>query len=208
MVLVAANNFGNDWTDILTGVPLTYFDGNVRGVAQTDIDPNRTKEKFGPGQIAFGPPNVSFFPNADGVYQGGTIAVGQDGTLYAVSCMYSNPPENRLYAYSPELDELWHLDLGKNVYCPFGNGVLDDDGVLYFAIPSESNVGTDVVAIQTKSPGLARSAWPMIRHDNRGTMWLVSAPPSGSDHDGSPRDGAPAQDGYDVPLATAETDTL
>ncbi|MBN2577065.1 MAG: hypothetical protein JXP73_21060, partial [Deltaproteobacteria bacterium] len=40
-----------------------------------------------------------------------------------------------------------------------------------------------VMAIQTKSPGLAPSAWPMLRHDNRGTMWLTS-PSSESPVDG------------------------
>jgi outer membrane protein assembly factor BamB len=105
------------------------------------------------------------------------IAVGADGTLYTVSCKYTNPPENRLYAYSPTLDELWRLNLGKNSWCPMGNGVLDSDGVLYFVIPDENKPVTDVIAIQTKSPGLAPSAWPMIRHDNRGTMWLTPLPP-------------------------------
>jgi outer membrane protein assembly factor BamB len=115
--------------------------------------------------------------------RGFPIAVGADGTLYTVSCRGTDPPENRLYAYTPALDELWLLNLGKNSWCPLGNGVLDSDGVLYFAIPNEDGGTTDVMAIQTKSPGLAPSAWPMLRHDNRGTMWLTS-PSSESPVDG------------------------
>jgi outer membrane protein assembly factor BamB len=107
--------------------------------------------------------------------KGFPVAVGADGTVYTVNCRYAN--ENRLYAYSPTLDELWRLNLGKNSWCPMGNGVLDSDGVLYFVIPDENKPVTDVIAIQTKSPGLAPSAWPMIRHDNRGTMWLTPLPP-------------------------------
>jgi outer membrane protein assembly factor BamB len=109
------------------------------------------------------------------------IAVGADGTLYTVNCKYAY--ENRLYAYSQTLDVLWLLNLGKNSWCPLGNGVLDSDGVLYLAIPDEDALGEEVMAIQTKSPGLAPSAWPMLRHDNRGTMWLTS-PSSESPVDG------------------------
>jgi hypothetical protein len=69
MTFLTFNNFYNDWADI-SGVPLVYFDGNVRGTAQMDWDPKYIKEKFDPNQKAFGPPNVSFFPNADGVVNG------------------------------------------------------------------------------------------------------------------------------------------
>jgi outer membrane protein assembly factor BamB len=138
--------------------------------------------------------------------KGQPIAVGADGTLYTVSCYKTNPPENRLYAYDPDLNEVWHLDLGKYSYCPIGNGVLDTDGILYLAIPDEQGVGgDDIMAIQTKSPGLARSAWPMIRHDNRGTMWLT--PLSANPLDGGVIDTSvdaipslPLDGGIDVPL--------
>ena len=40
------------------------------------------------------------------------------------------------------------------------------------------STGTELVAIQTRSPGLADSSWPSIRHDNRGTAWLVPGLPS------------------------------
>jgi outer membrane protein assembly factor BamB len=106
--------------------------------------------------------------------KGQPMAVGADDTLYTISCYMTNPAENRLYAYDSTLNELWHLDLGKTAHCPMGHGVLDDDGVLYLTISHEQGGGgQDMMAIQTKSPGLARSAWPMTRHDVHGTMWFV-----------------------------------
>jgi hypothetical protein len=69
------------------------------------------------------------------------------------------------------------------------------NGILYLAIGAETGPGDDVIAIQTTSPGLAPSAWPVIRHDNRGTMWLVDAnssinplPAAGPSQDSSPPD--------------------
>jgi hypothetical protein len=107
--------------------------------------------------------------------KGQPIAIGADDTLYTTSCYTTTPPENRLYAYDSSLNEIWHLDLGKNGWCPAGYGVLDDDGILYLPIPNEQGGagGDDIMAIQTRSPGLVRSAWPMMRHDVRGTMWLT-----------------------------------
>lgn len=127
--------------------------------------------------------------------KGQPIAVGADGVLYTLSCYGTNPLENRLYAYDSSLKELWHLDLGKPQWCPKGYGVLDADGVLYLPISNETVGGDDVMAIQTGSPGLATSAWPMTRHDPRGTMWLTAAD---SERDG----GTPDRDGaLDVPLS-------
>jgi len=138
------------------------FSIDSRGVAVPESNQIVLHDAF--GRTVAGPKSNMGFP----------IAFGADGTLYTVSCKYTYPPENRLYAYSPALDEIWHLSLGKNDWCPMGNGVLDLDGVLYLAIPDDNTaLGTDVIAIQTQSPGLAPSAWPMIRHDNRGTMWLA-----------------------------------
>lgn len=62
------------------------------------------------------------------------------------------------------------LDLGG--HCPSGSAVLDTDGVLYL-VRTDDGGELDLLAIQTRSLGLANSSWPSLRHDNRGTSWLV-----------------------------------
>ncbi len=100
---------------------------------------------------------------------GQPFAAGRDGTIYTILCKYAAKPTSRLVAYTPDLTELWHLDLGG--YCASGHAVLDSDGVLYLVRAGEEGQ-KDLLAIQTCSPGLANSSWPSLRHDNRGTAWL------------------------------------
>jgi hypothetical protein len=93
--------------------------------------------------------------------------VGADGTLYAAEFGSPSSP-SKLVALSPELAELWTIDIPSAM--PYGtSAVLGDDGVLYTQIGTVD--GSAVIAIQTKSPGLARSSWPTYRHDNRSTNW-------------------------------------
>jgi hypothetical protein len=47
--------------------------------------------------------------------------------------------------------------------------VVTDDGILYTRV--QTSTAETVVAIQTKSPGLASSSWPTLRHDNRASGW-------------------------------------
>jgi hypothetical protein len=55
-----------------------------------------------------------------------------------------------------------------------GNVVLDDSGVMFLTRRGDAGSNaTEMIAIQTTSPGLANSSWPSLRHDNRGTSWLV-----------------------------------
>lgn len=61
--------------------------------------------------------------------------------------------------------------------------------------------GTQVIAIQTRSPGLADSSWPSWRHDNRGTAWLVP----GTAGSTTPADAA-VFDGIDVPVDSRDSD--
>jgi hypothetical protein len=112
--------------------------------------------------------------------QGEPFVAGADGTIYTVNCASSSPKANELIAYTVDLQELWRLDLGVSNPCPAGNGVLDDDGVLYLVRGISGTNGAEVVAIQTQSPGLAESSWPSLRHDNRGTMWLAPLGPPAS----------------------------
>lgn len=96
-------------------------------------------------------------------------AIGADGTVYAVACdspAYDGP--SRLSAYDAELRELWTLPLGDA--CPMAGPVIDEQGRLYFAWWVQGV--TEIVAVQTASPGLAATSWPARRRDARGTAWL------------------------------------
>ncbi|MEM9493372.1 MAG: hypothetical protein AAGC55_29760, partial [Myxococcota bacterium] len=94
---------------------------------------------------------------------------GSDGTIYGLACdTDGHEGPSRLIAYSPELVELWRLELGPS--CPSGGPALADDGTLYFTWYAER--ATELVAVQTHSPGPADSSWPMRQRDNRNTGWL------------------------------------
>lgn len=99
--------------------------------------------------------------------QEGPWFVGADGTVYAVWWTSAPSLAARLAALSPALEELWHLDLPG---APVGmNPLLTDDGLLYMRIGTTQ--GDAVIAVQTTSPGLAPSSWPMPIHDNRASNW-------------------------------------
>lgn len=107
---------------------------------------------------------------ASGRAQGQPIAAGADGTTYVKVC-----PETGgnafVAAFDQEAKELWRLDIGLG--CPVGKAALLDDGRLLMVREApENNLATEIVAIQTASPGLARSSWPAHRRDNGGTSWL------------------------------------
>jgi hypothetical protein len=110
--------------------------------------------------------------------EGRPLAAGGDGTIYTVGCVASQPPTDRISAYSLDLKPLWNIDLGGACLGMTGNVVLDDNGVMYLMRSSPNIYGTQVMAIQTRSPGLADSSWPSWRHDNRGTAWLVPGGPT------------------------------
>jgi outer membrane protein assembly factor BamB len=131
--------------------------------------------------------------------EGWPIVTGADGTIYNYSCVDGKNSINRILAYSYDLKELWRLDLGGALcYHITGNVVLDDDGVMYLMRNGDAEGGaiesTQVIAIQTRSPGLADSSWPSLRHDNRGTAWLVSGTPAAA------TDAASAPEAKDAPI--------
>jgi len=68
MVFLPYNGFSNEWSNWPHGsVFLAYHKGNVRAAAQMDLAVDH-KEVYDPDrETRFAPPNVSFFPNADGV---------------------------------------------------------------------------------------------------------------------------------------------
>jgi hypothetical protein len=110
------------------------------------------------GQIAAGPAPLA----AEAI----PWLVGADGTVYAVAPSYRTS-KTHLSALTPALAELWSLELDGVMYDP--SAVLTEDGVLYARLLALT--GESVIAIQTASPGLAASSWPMAQHDNQATRW-------------------------------------
>ncbi|MBI5532541.1 MAG: PQQ-like beta-propeller repeat protein [Deltaproteobacteria bacterium] len=107
--------------------------------------------------------------------QGYLTAAGADGTLYSVNCSASPSTASvlTLHAYSSQLDEDWSLDLGAG--CNMNAATLAGDGVMYITRGTQGE-RIELVALQTRSPGLAKSPKPTSGGmNNRRTGWL-SAP--------------------------------
>ena len=76
----------------------------------------------------------------------------------------TTPATNVLIAYSWDtLTELWRLP-GVG-----GLGMLAESGVLYTL--NDSGTGYEMIAVQTPSPGLAKTAYPTDRGNNQRTGW-------------------------------------
>jgi len=102
-------------------------------------------------------------------------AIGADGTLYYTYCteLYEKDAgEMSVQAYSPSLELLWSVELGKP--CLDEPPVLADDGVLYVlrTKAEQQPPHLELTAIQTASPGLANTAYPTLRANNRRTGWI------------------------------------
>jgi outer membrane protein assembly factor BamB len=98
-------------------------------------------------------------------------ALGADGTVYGLECdSEGHDGPSRLIAYDgATLGETWRLELGAS--CPSAGPVIDAEGRLYFTWFIDG--ATEVVAVQTTSPGLATdAAWPARGRDVRGTRWV------------------------------------
>jgi hypothetical protein len=93
--------------------------------------------------------------------------LGADGILYTLKCD-SKKDEYSLHANSWELKEQWSLDLGSP--CTDISPLLDDNGVMY--VIRDGMWGVTTTAVQTPSPGLAHTAKPSCRNNNRRTGWL------------------------------------
>ncbi|HEY3355802.1 MAG TPA: hypothetical protein VGQ83_21295 [Polyangia bacterium] len=104
-------------------------------------------------------------------WRGVGLALGADGAMYAAECNGGQSLDTQsmsLIAYAPSLAETWSLDLG--VPCTAGGVVLADNGMLITA--RELPNGIEVIAVQTASPGLARTSYPTHGFNNRRTNWL------------------------------------
>jgi outer membrane protein assembly factor BamB len=139
---------------------LIGFDDALYVVSRDDVERSATSVSVyaASGQLAQGPSPVA-----------PPWALGADGTLYGLECdTPGHDGPSRLIAYDPALAELWRVELGAS--CPAAGPVIDAEGHLYFTWYIEG--ATEVVSVQTQSPGLAPTAWPVRRRDARGTAWL------------------------------------
>ncbi len=104
--------------------------------------------------------------------------LGADGVLYATvnHSLPSDSPPGALHAYSSSSGNLlWKYPFpGEQLK---GAPVLLPDGKLIVVAVAggATPTGSYLVAIQTASPGLARSGWPRAAHDNRNT-WSAQTP--------------------------------
>jgi outer membrane protein assembly factor BamB len=114
------------------------------------------------------------------VGSGTPIAAGADGTFYAVTCDNGNafPEETAvapdLVAYTGTLEEKWRVPLvvptHRGFYgCPRAAVALAADGVMYMAVETDA---TYIVAVQTRSPGIASTPWPLRFRAHSGSRWL------------------------------------
>jgi len=119
----------------------------------------------GEQQVGPAPLDTHYYPKA----------IGADGTLYYTYCteLYNKDAgEMSVQAYSSSLELLWSVELGKP--CLDEPPVLANDGVLY-VLRSKSEQyppHLELTAIQTASPGLANTAYPTLRSNNRRTGWI------------------------------------
>jgi hypothetical protein len=146
------------WLVSLVGFDETLLVGNVDGGSKSAYLYSVTGERLKGPVVMPGMPTT----------------LGADGTYYVTECSATTDSlsEMTIRAYSPDVAPLWSLELGRPcIYSPL---VLADDGVLYVAREHTDGVedGIEVLAIQTRSPGVAPTAWPTRQHDNRATFWL------------------------------------
>lgn len=108
----------------------------------------------------------------------GTPAVGADGVIYLPTERFGVATEHKvqadqyggtLYALSPEGKVLWSFSATGDIK---SSPTLAPDGAIYFVTVGpcdEQKCEGRVYALQTSSPGLANSPWPMYRHDPQHT---------------------------------------
>jgi hypothetical protein len=101
-----------------------------------------------------------------------SAALGADGQAYLLEASTEGPPFVELVAFDAGLIESWRIRLpGRRLP---SSGVLglpiSESGLLIVALEDEAGKG-ELVAIQTESPGLARTAFATLRGDPGGSSW-------------------------------------
>lgn len=109
-------------------------------------------------------------------------ALGADGVAYALTSrdtpILSGPSTQDIVALSPELRPLWRMTIETSQLKR--GAALSDDGVLHvFAEPGyvwgatgPQPSASQLIAIQTTSPGPAKTSWPATRGDQFTGHWL------------------------------------
>ncbi len=94
------------------------------------------------------------------------VIIGADGVTYAVG---TDGTTTQLVALRRDMTEIYRLPVPGvlSVYA-----ALLDDGRLYFDTYYVTTKARVLVAIQTTSPGLARTAWPSVQGDNTNSGWV------------------------------------
>ncbi len=112
---------------------------------------------------------------------GAVVAAGADGTFITVSCLNRATPRPKtpveVIGLDGDLQVRWRVPLEPPPGTPIGFGhqcpglgvVLDPDGMLYLAQASAG--GVLLHAVQTDSPGLAETSWPVLFGDNEASNW-------------------------------------
>jgi len=111
----------------------------------------------------------------DGVVEAGPVTssaglfmAGADGTILGHECLSGGGQAGAIVGYDANLQEAWRVDVPV-CYCP---SALADDGVLYRVC--EAGPSYYLEAIQTPSPGLGRTSWPVPGfRDNSSNCWVA-----------------------------------
>jgi len=107
--------------------------------------------------------------------------IGADGTIFAyINNQASDEPygmEPRLRAYSRAGQKLWEVPLPHSHVSLGDAPLLLDDGTLILGVSHAVPNERQLVAFQTRSPGLAAAPWPHRWHDNHATSNLAGPTP-------------------------------
>lgn len=101
-----------------------------------------------------------------------SFTVGADGFSYNLTTSFVGPVE--LVSLTPAMNVAWRIAIPDAVSASINGGApqvpISDNGVAFVTVqiwPNQQGLPTPaVVAIQTQSPGVAKTAWPMPAHNN------------------------------------------
>lgn len=109
----------------------------------------------------------------------GVTTMGADGTVYLIATQNNTKGMgSELYALAPDGTVKWRQVISELTFPP-GDHIprmpISETGVLYLVL-QDWNTHVHVVAVQTTSPGLAATAYPIARVDNENRGWSGPLP--------------------------------